>query len=63
MWTSFAGCRTLCASLLTVAAAVHVPSGNWKILFDMHPVGMRDAVGVPTLEVAALSMTMEGMAF
>jgi len=53
MWTSFAGCRTLCASLLTVAAAVLVPSGNWKILLDMRPVGMRD--------VAALSATMEGM--
>jgi len=27
----------------------------------MHPVGMRGAVGVPTLDVAALSGTMEGM--
>jgi hypothetical protein len=61
MWTSFAGCRTLCASLFTVAAAVLVPSGNWKVLFDMRPVGMRGAVGVPMLEVAALSTTMEGM--
>jgi hypothetical protein len=61
MWTSFAGCRTSCASLLTVAVAFHVPSGNWKILLDMRPVGMRGTVGVPTLEVAALSATMEGM--
>ena len=51
----------MCASLLTVAAAVLVPSGNWKILLDMRPVGMRGAVGVPTLDVAALSATMEGM--
>ncbi len=61
MWTSFAGCRTLCASLLTVVAAVCVLSGNWKILFDMCPVGIRGAVEVPTLEVAVLSVTMEGM--
>ena len=61
MWTSFAGCQTSCANLLRVAAAVCVPSGNWKILLDMRPVGMRGAVGVPTLEVAALSATMEGM--
>jgi len=27
----------------------------------MRPVGMRGAVGVPTLDVAALSPTMEGM--
>jgi hypothetical protein len=27
----------------------------------MHPVGMRGAVGVLTLEVTALSTTMEGM--
>jgi len=38
-----------------------VPSGNWKILLDVRPVGMRGAVGVPTLEVAALSATMDGM--
>jgi hypothetical protein len=61
MWTPFAGYRTLCASLLTVAATVRIPSGNWKILLDMRPVGMRGAVGVPTLEVAVLSATMEGM--
>ena len=61
MWTSFAGCRTLCASSLTVAAAVLVPLGNWKILLEMCPVGIRGAVGVPTLDVAALSTTMEGM--
>ena len=61
MWTSFAGFRTLCASSLTVVAAVLVPSGNWKILLEMHPVGMRGAVGVPTLDVAALSTMMEGM--
>jgi len=61
MWTSFAGCRTLCASSLTVAAAVLDPSGNWKILVEMRPVGMRGAVGVPTLDVTALSATMEGM--
>ena len=61
MWTSFAGCQTLCASLLTVAVAVLVPSGSWKILLDMRPVGMRGAVGVPTLDVAALSAMMEGM--
>ncbi len=61
MWTSFAGCQTSCASSLTVAVAVHVPSGNWKILLDMRPVGMNGAAGVPTLEVAALSTTMEGM--
>ncbi len=61
MWTSFAGCRTSYASSLTVVAAVRVPSGNWKILLDMRPVGMRGAVGVPTLEVAALSAMMEGM--
>jgi len=39
MWTSFSGCRILCASSL------------WKILLDMHPVGMRGAVGVPMLGV------------
>jgi hypothetical protein len=50
-----------CASSLTVVAAVRVPLGNWKILLDMHPVGMRGAVGVPILEVAALSATMEGI--
>ena len=61
MWTSFAGFRTLCASLLTVAAAVLVPSGNWTILMDMRPVGMRGVVGVPTQDVAALTMMMEGM--
>jgi hypothetical protein len=61
MWTSFAGCRTSCASSLTVVAALCVPLGNWKILLDMRPVGMRGAVGVPMLEVAALSATMEGM--
>ncbi len=61
MWTSFAGCRRSCANSLTVVAAVCVPSGNWKILLNMRPVGMRGAVGVPTLEVAALSATMEGM--
>ena len=61
MWTSFAGCPTLCASSLTVAAAVLVPSGNWKILVEMRPVGIRGAVGVPTLDVAALSATMDGM--
>ncbi len=61
MWTSFAGCWTSCASSLTVVAVVCVLSGNWKILLDMHPVGMRGAVGVPTLEVAALSPMMEGM--
>jgi hypothetical protein len=56
-----AGCRTLCASSLTVAAAVLVPSGNWKILLDMRLMGMRGAVGVPMLDVAAVSATMEGM--
>ena len=61
LWTSFAGCRTLCASSLTVAAAVRVPLGNWKILLDMRPVGMRGAVRVPTLEVTALSTRMEGV--
>jgi hypothetical protein len=61
MWVSFAGCRTSFASLLTVAIAVRVPSGNWKILLDLRPVGMRGAVRVLTLEVAALSVTMEGM--
>jgi hypothetical protein len=61
MWTSFAGCRTLCASSLTVVAAVLVPSGNWKILMEMRPVGMRGAVGVPTLDVVALFRMMEGM--
>jgi hypothetical protein len=61
MWTSFAGCRTLCASSLMVAAAVLVPSGNWKILLEMRTVGIRGAVGVPTLDVAALSAMMEGM--
>ncbi len=61
MWMSFAGCRTLCASLLTVAVAVRVPLGNWKILLDMRLVGMRGAVRVPTLEVAVLSAMMEGM--
>ena len=44
-----------------VVAAVLVPPGNWKILLEMRPVGMRGAVGVPTLDVAALSATMEGM--
>ncbi len=61
MWTSFAGCRTLCADSLTVAAAVLVPSGKWKILLEVRPVGIRGAFGVPTLDVAALSATMEGM--
>ncbi len=61
MWMSFAGCQTSCASSLTVAAAFCVPSGNWKILLDMHPVGMRGAVKVPMLEVTALSATMEGI--
>ena len=61
MWTSFAGCRTLCASSLTVAAAVLVPLGDWKILVEMRPVGMGGAVGVQTLDVAALSGPMEGM--
>ena len=61
MCTSFAGCQTLCTSLVTVAAAVLVPSGNWKILLDMRPVGMRGAVRVPTLDVAAQSAAMEGM--
>ncbi len=41
IWTSFAGCGTSCASLLTVVAAVRVPSGNWKILLDMRPVGIK----------------------
>ena len=61
MWMSFAGCQTSCASSLTVAAAFCVPSGNWKILLDMHPVGMRGAVKVPMLEVTALSARMKGM--
>ncbi len=61
MWTSFTGCRTSCASSLTVAAAVLVPLGNWKIFLDMRPLGMRGAVGVPMLDVAALSAAMEGM--
>ena len=61
MWTSFAGCQTLCASSLMVAAAVLVSSGNWKILLEMRPVGIRWAVGVPTLDVVALSAMMEGM--
>ena len=61
MWTSFAGCRTLRASSLTVAAADLVPLGNWKILFEMRPVGIRGGVRVPTLDVAALSATMEAM--
>ena len=61
MWTSFAGCRTLCMSSLTVAAAVLVPSGNWKILLDMRPVGMRGAGRVQMLDVAALSTAMEGI--
>ena len=61
MCTSFAGCRTSCASSLTVAADVLVPSGNWKILLEVRPVGIRGAVGVPTLDVAALSATMDGM--
>jgi hypothetical protein len=47
--------------LLTVAADVLVPSGNWKILLEVHPVGIRGAVRVPTLDVAALSATMGGM--
>ena len=50
-----------CTSSLTFAAAVRVLSGNWKILLDMRPVGMRGAVGVPTLDMAALFATMEGM--
>ena len=61
MWMSFAGCQMSCESLLTVAAAVLVLLDNWKILLDMRPVGMRGAVGVPTLDMAALSATMEGM--
>ena len=61
MWTSFAGCQTSCTSSLTVAAAVLVLSGSWKILLDMRPVGMKGAVGVPTLDVTALFATMEGV--
>ena len=61
MWTYFAGCRTLSACLLTVAAAVLVPSGNWKIFVEMRPVGIKGAVLVPTLDVAALSGMMEAM--
>ena len=34
---------------------------SWKILLEMRPVGIRGAVGVPTLDVAALSAMMEGM--
>ena len=30
-------------------------------MLDVRPVGIRGAVGVPTLEVAALSATMDGM--
>jgi hypothetical protein len=41
MWTSFAGCQTLCVSSLTIVAAVLVLSGNWEILVEMRPVGMR----------------------
>jgi len=42
-------------------AAVLVPSGDWKILLEMRLVGIRGAVGVPTLDVAALFAMMEGM--
>jgi hypothetical protein len=61
MWMSFVGWRTLCASSLTVAAAVCVPSGSWKILSDVGPIGMKGAVVVPMLEDAALLATMDGM--
>ena len=42
-------------------AAVCVPSGSWKILSDVRPVGMRGAVVVPMLEVAMQSATIDGM--
>jgi hypothetical protein len=38
-----------------------VPSSSWKILSDVHPIRMRGAVAVPTLEVAALSATIDRM--
>jgi hypothetical protein len=61
MWTTFAGCQTLCASTLTLVAAVGVPLSSWKILLDVRPVGMKRAVVVPMLKVAALSVTIDGM--
>jgi hypothetical protein len=61
MWMSFAGWRTSCASFLLVAAAFCVLLGSWKILSDVPPIGMKGAVVVLTLEVVALSVTMDGM--
>jgi hypothetical protein len=59
MWMPLAGWRTLCASSLMVLAAVLVPSGSWKIVFDVHPVGMNGSCLVPMWEVAALSTMMD----
>ncbi len=46
-----------------VSAAVCVPSGNWKILVDAHPVGTNEALSfvASTFEVAAISAMMDGM--
>ncbi len=61
MWTSLAGWRALCTSSLIVLAAVLVSSSSWKIFSDVRPVGMNGSCLVPTWEVVALSVTMDGI--
>ena len=61
MWMSLAGCPTSCISCFSSVALALVPSGRWNILVDVLPVAMCGSVIVPTLEVAPLLATADGM--
>ena len=61
MCTSRAGARTFVVSLPISLASSVAPFGSWKTLFDCHPVFANGSVGVPTLDVAPLSTTADGI--
>ena len=61
MCTSRAGARTFVASSPISLASSVAPLGSRKTLFDRRPVFANGSVGVPTLDVAPLSTTADGI--
>ncbi len=61
MWMLRTSARTLVASLPILLDASVAPLGRQKILSDCWPVDRNGSVGVPTLEVAPLPTTAEGI--
>jgi hypothetical protein len=61
MLTFRVGERTLWSNLLTVVAGVMVPFGRWNTIADTHPVGMDGSSLRKALDVAPVSLTMDGI--